>query len=167
MKLSRTAWNNVIIISVMAMILLINLTNNKLFPDTSEASTNDSGEQLVLSDHAVILTLTVANKFIIERVGQSWRIEFSESSAAITPQAIEQMMLAWQKSAGLLQAGDIEISGQTAIEVSITLAGQQDAKRLMVYPLADQLLINNTQDSQWIALPIQLYRQLLPATLYP
>ena len=49
MKLSRTGWNNVIIFSVMIIILLINATNDRLFPEGD--SVND---KTILPEHSVI-----------------------------------------------------------------------------------------------------------------
>ena len=167
MKLSRTAWNNVIIISVMVMILMINVMNHKLFPNDNSNAINASGEQLVLSAHAVILTLEIPDNFLIERIGQSWGIQSELAIDEPSEQILAQMMKAWQQSAGLLQADGIEISGQTGIEVSINLAGESQEQSLTLYPLVDQLLIKNSQTNHWIALPPQLFRQLLPVEIYP
>jgi len=167
MKLSRTAWNNVIIISVMMMILLINLMNHRLFPDDNSTSVNAHGEQLVLSTHAVILTLAIDDSVFIERVGQSWQLQSTQQAIEPSKQALEQMMKAWQQSAGLLQADSIEVSGQTGINILINTASDGETKKLILYPLADQLLINDQQQDIWLALPQQLYRQLLPVEIYP
>jgi len=166
MKLSATAWNNVIIISVMVIILLINVMNSRLFPGQNEAISNDQGEHLILSAHAVILTLEVRDKFIVERAGQSWRIETQQPFVDPNKQAIEQMMVAWQRSSGLLQADSLEVSGQTGIEVFINVAGTAATKILTLYPLVDQLLIHDQQVNLWFALSPQLYRQLLPSEIY-
>ncbi|MCJ8318874.1 MAG: hypothetical protein MJK12_04525 [Colwellia sp.] len=167
MKLSRAAWNNVIIISVMILILLINLMNHRLFPDNNEDLTNTKGEQLILSSHAVILTLEVRERFLIERSGQSWRIVSPRSQIQVHQQAVEQMITAWQQSSGLIQADSIEVSGQTGIDVLINVAGKTATKTFTLYPLVDQLLIHDKQLNRWLALPPQLYRQLIPVQLYP
>ena len=166
MKLSRTAWNNVIIISVMVIILLINVMNGRLFPSKNQVMSNDEGEHLILSAHAVILTLEVRDKFIIERAGQSWRIESQQKFVDAKQHVIEQMMLAWQRSSGLLQADNLEVSGKTGIEVFINVAGTAATKMLTLYPLVDQLLIHDKQVNLWFALSPQLYRQLLPSEIY-
>jgi len=167
MKLSRTAWNNVIIISVMVIILLINLMNHRLFPDKNTGASSAEGEQLILSAHAVILTLEIRDQFLIERSGKSWRIESKQGLAQKNQQTIEQMMLAWQQGSGLLQADSIEVSGQTGIDVLINIAGTTATKTLTLYPLVDQLLIHDKQLNRWLALPAQLYRQLIPIEIYP
>ncbi len=167
MKLSRTAWNNVMIISVMLMILMINVMNHRLFPDNNSPTVNASGDHLVLSAHAAILTLAVKDKFLIERVGQSWQIQSSQLGVELNKQVIEQMMMAWHQSAGLLQADSIEVAGLAGIEVLVNLASEVKTKKLTLYPLSDQLLINDKEQNRWLALPPQLYRQLLPVEIYP
>lgn len=174
MKLSRTAWNNVIIIVVMSMILLINVMNSRLFPDDGIVRTNDKGEQLVLPKHAVIVTLSVPNTFLIERSGQTWQLQktggteaVEVTGATIEHHALEQMMKAWKHSAGLLQADTIEIAGVAGIDVIINLADEVSPTLLTLYPLSDQLLINDTTQNKWIALSPQLFRQLLPPSVYP
>ena len=165
MKLSRTAWNNVIIFSVMILILLINLMNHRLFPDNEERVSGVKGEQLILSAHAVILTLEVREQFLVERSGKTWRIESQQGQGA--HQVIDQMVKAWQQGSGLIQADNIEVSGQEGINVFINIAGATDTQVFTLYPLADQLLINDKELNRWLSLPPQLYRQLIPIELYP
>jgi hypothetical protein len=162
MKLSRSAWNNVIIISALLMILLINLMNHRLFPDDNDTILTTESEHFILSAHAVILTLEVQDKFIIERIGQSWRIKTKQGLAEINKQAIGQMMIAWQQSKGLLQADSIDVSGQKGVEVLINVAGATDTKRLILYPLVDQLLIYDNNLNLWLAMQPKRYRQLMP-----
>jgi len=110
MKLSKTAWNNVIIFSVMLIILLINSTNNRLFPD------NDTNDGLVLPEHSIILTLsmTLSNNTTIkfERIARSWKTTNQGMLFDLTNQQIEQMMFAWQQSSGLLQADQLLVYNQ-------------------------------------------------------
>jgi len=163
MKLSRTGWNNVIIFSVMIIILMINATNDKLFP--SEEDDNKS-EKLILSAHSVILTLAIdysANQQVLfERVGRSWQLTTKGMIVDKTDQQIEQMMFAWQQSSGLVQAADIVIDSERGIPVQIALAGDVQAKTFTLYPLTDQLLIYQHQDKVWLSLPPTLAQQLLP-----
>jgi hypothetical protein len=162
MKLSRPAWNNVIIISAVVMILLLNLMNYRLFPDNNDRILNTDGEQFIVLPHDVILTLEVRDKFIIERTGLSWRITKSQGLAEINKQAIGQMMLVWQQSTGLLQAEGIDVSGQKGIEVLINLAGKAETQELILYPLVDQLLIHDKTLNLWVAMPPERYKQLIP-----
>jgi len=159
MKLSRTAWNNVIIFSVMGMILAINVANKRLFPEDGNVSAGQ--EKSILGEHAVILTLEVANQLTIERIGKSWRVQ----PEVMNEQALEQMMLAWQQSSGYVQSAPEDVTQAKPIEVNIYLAGQAQVMRLHLYPQQEQLLIHNLSGDDWLSLPILIYRQLLPVQL--
>ena len=160
-KLSKTAWNNVIIFSVMIIILLINSTNERLFP--ADSNVND---KLVLPEHSVILTLTLIlpekSSVMFERVGKAWKMTSQGVLLDLTNQQIEQLMFAWQQSAGLPQAADIIIDGQAGIEVNISLAGIEQEQIFTLYPLVDQLLVYNSQKKLWLALPAAMTHQLVP-----
>jgi hypothetical protein len=162
MKLSKTGWNNVIIFSVMIIILVINATNNKLFPSEDD----NKAEQFILPPHSVILTLAInfssSQHVLFERVGRSWQLTAKGILLDKTDQQVEQMMFAWQQSSGLVQATDIIIDSEKGITVDIALAGNNDAKTFTLYPLADQLLIYKHNEKQWLALPSALTQQLFP-----
>ncbi len=166
MKLSRTGWNNVIIFSVMTIILLINATNDKLFPN-EESGTN--GEQLILPQHSVILTLSIDfsenQHVLLERVGRSWQLTAKGVPLEKTEQQIEQMMFAWKQSSGLVQAAEIMIDSDQGVSVQIALAGEPEVRTFVLYPLADQLLVYQQQENVWLALPATLAQQLLPVSL--
>jgi hypothetical protein len=164
MKLSRTGWNNVIIFSVMIIILLINATNDRLYPEGESGS-----DRHVLPEHSVILTLVInfdENKQLtFERVGRAWQMTSQGLLVDLSNQQIEQLMLAWQQSSGLIQADDILVEGLQGIEVSISTAAIKDELVYMVYPLADQLLVFNLQNKLWLALPKAVAHQLIPNQL--
>ena len=166
MKLSRTGWNNVIIFSVMLIIIMINATNDKLFPTAGKASNAD---QLILPQHSVILTLTMdfpeQQRILFERIGRSWQLTAKGIVLDKTDQQIEQMMFAWQQSSGLVQAAEIIIDNDHAIAVQIALAGESQARKFTLYPLNDQLLIHQQKNNTWLALPVTLTQQLLPVIL--
>jgi hypothetical protein len=163
MKLSRTGWNNVIIFSVMLFILLINTTNNRLFPETDN---NANAQGSILPLRSVILTLsfhsTTNKQVLFERAGLGWQVTTKGVILSFTDQQVKQMVMAWQQSEGLVQASDIVIDDRFAIKVRIGLAGVEQVKTLMVYPLNDQLLIHQKVDDTWLALPVALTKQLLP-----
>jgi len=161
MKLSKTAWNNVIIFSVMIIILLINSTNERLFPEGT--NTND---ELILPEHSVVLTLSIAlpNKTSIafERIARAWQMTSQGVLLDLSNQQIEQVMLAWQQGSGLVQAADIVVDGQEGVEVKLSLAGVEQEQKFTLFPLADQLLVYNQQKKIWLALPAAMNRQLVP-----
>lgn len=161
MKLSKTAWNNVIIFSVMIIILLINGTNERLFPED-----NNNNDQLILPEHSVVLTLSITlpsqASIVFERMARAWQMTSQGVLLDLTNQQIDQMMLAWQQSMGLVQAGDIIVDGQEGIEVKISLAGVDQEQKFTLYPLVDQLLVYNQQRKIWLALPVAMNNQLIP-----
>lgn len=161
MKLSKTAWNNVIIFSVMIIILLINSTNERLFPEAS--NTND---ELLLPEHSVVLTLSIAlsneTSIVFERIARAWKMTRQGVLLDLTNQQIEQLMLAWQQGSGLVQAADIIVDGQKGVEVTLSLAGVEQEQKFTLYPLVDQLLVYNQQKKIWLALPAAMHHQLIP-----
>ncbi len=163
MKLSKTAWNNVIIFSVMIIILLINTTNNRLFPEDER-----SDNARILPDHSVILALAMTfpdeSKIVFERIGRAWKMTSQGRISDLSNQQIEQVMFAWQQSSGLVQVGDIVIDGKEGTQVELSLAGIEQEQKFTLYPLVDQLLVFNNQKEIWLALPSALSRQLMPTT---
>ena len=160
-KLSKTAWNNVIIFSVMIIILLINSTNDRLFPDD-----NNANDKLLLPEHSVILTLTIMpsedKKIVFERIGRAWQMTSQGVFLDLTNQQIEQVMFAWQQSSGLVQAAEIIIDGIEGIEVKVSLAAVEQEQAFTLYSLTDQLLVYNHQKEIWLALPTAMSHQLIP-----
>lgn len=150
----------------MTIILLINATNEKLFPD--EGNANHS-EQSILPAHSVILTLAIAlsdkKNILFERVGRSWQLTTKGIILELTDQQIDQMMFAWQQSSGLVQADEIIINSEQGILVQVALAGESQVRTLVLYPLSDQLLVNQQLNNRWLALPAAFAQQLLPISL--
>jgi hypothetical protein len=160
MKLSKTAWNNVIIFSVMIIILIINTTNNRLFPET------DANDELILPEHSVVLTLSIDfpnnTSVVFDRIARAWKTTSQGVLVDLSNQQIDQMMLAWQQGSGLIQAADIIVEGQESVKVSIGIAGVEEEQLFTLYPLADQLLVYNQQKKIWLALPATMKHQLIP-----
>ena len=161
MKLSRTGWNNVIIFSVMIIILLINATNDHLFSEGEGGN-----DKHLLPEHSVILTLTINfpdnRQLVFERVGRAWRMTRQGLLVDLSNQQIDQMMLAWQQSSGLVQAGDVLVEGLEGIEVIINTATSKHELVYKLYPLVDQLLVFNLNNQLWLALPKAVTHQLVP-----
>jgi len=161
MKLSKTAWNNVIIFSVMIIILIINSTNERLFPED-----NNSNDEMLLPEHSVVLTLSISlpnqTSIVFERIARAWQMTSQGVFLDLTNQQIEQMMFAWQQGSGLVQAADIIVDGQAGLEVEISLAGIEREKKFTLYRLSDQLLVYNQQKKIWLSLPSAMNHQLIP-----
>ncbi len=159
MKLSRTGWNNVIIFVVMTFILVINVTNKKLFSDDDA---KDAIEQRLLGNSSVILTLALNNNILIERIGKTWRA----TPAKLSGQALEQMMMSWQQVEGNVIAEAPVVDKKMALIITINLAGQEQATILNIYSVTDELLVFNQQSQLWFSLPMQIFQQLLPSQVF-
>jgi hypothetical protein len=159
-KLTKTGWNNVIIFAVMGFILVINLTNKKIF----SADDNVSSEQEIalVGKQNVILTLSINNIVNIERIGRTWRATPSN----ISGQALAQMMMSWQQSHGEAMAQAPEIDRQFSLDVKLDIAGQAEPLALNFYATEQQLLIFNQRSKQWLTMPIGMYGQLFPQEIF-
>ena len=167
MKFSRAAWNNVIIFSVILIILMINMMNDKLFP-TEIPSQETSSVQALLPEHSAIVVLSILegeHQLTVERTGTAWQIKHNKIQANFNEKryqnAIEQLIIAWQTSTGLVQADEVYIEGLEAISVNINVANMSQTHHFELYPLTDQLLILSQQSNQWLALPSAMSKQLL------
>ena len=161
MKLSKTAWNNVIIFSVMGIILLINATNDRLF-----SSSDNGNDALILPEHSVVLALSIilpnSGSVMFERIGKAWQMTSQGVLVDLNNQQIDQIIRAWQQSSGLVQAGDIVVDGQQGVEAIASLAGIAQDQHFTLYPLADQLLVYNHHKALWLSFPVAISHQLIP-----
>ncbi|MBA6397370.1 hypothetical protein [Colwellia sp. BRX10-4] len=155
MKLSRTGWNNVIIFSVMIFILVINVTNKKLYSSTEQ---QDNKQQTLFAKHAVILSLAVNQQVAIERIGRTWRA----TPAKISGQALEQMMLTWHEITGDIVTVPPELDHQMALVVTVELADEAQAQLLNLFITDNELLVFNLQQKRWLAFPLAIFSQLIP-----
>lgn len=162
MKLSRTGWNNVIIFAVMGFILMINVTNNKIFNEQDAGASNQ--EVSLLADGDIILTMMVNQGFSIERAGTGWTMQ---PEYKLNAQQAEQMMRAWHQVSGVsIEAVDLTAHANVSpIMVSYMTATGQGIKMLSLYPLNDMLVVHNHQKNAYIALPLPLFQQLVPSAI--
>ena len=107
MGLSRKAWNNVVIFSMLLMIFFLNGLHHKLNP-----SQESLGPQALLPAQSFVLTLAFPG-YKIERIGTSWR---SDGPWQTTPEKMRELVLLWQSTE--LDTVDIALS----VEQSLTVA---------------------------------------------
>lgn len=148
---------------VMGFILLINVVNKKTYsPDAEQSSQNAQQALAIVAPNQVILTLTIENVVLVERIARTWRARPSH----ISGQALEQMMMSWQQSSGELMMQAPEIDRQFSLNVTLDIAGQSQPVQLNFYATEQQLLVFNQSTEQWLALPIELYGQLFPQEIF-
>ncbi|QOL26466.1 hypothetical protein LP316_03970 [Thalassotalea sp. LPB0316] len=156
-RLSRAGWNNVIIYSVMAFILLINLTQKNSQDESAPAA---EVSQLI-ADHQVILTLTINQWVSVERIGQTWRT----LPNVLTGQPLDQMMMSWHNLEVQMVDKPADFDQSNAVIVSALLAGDSDLHYFMLKQTANGLLIFKQAPSGeelWYVTQSQRYQQLLP-----
>ncbi len=161
-KLSKTGWNNVIIFAVMGFILLINATHENVYAPSEARDASHQKNVALIGEQQVILTLTIPNTVVVERIGRTWRA----TPANISGQALEQMMMSWQQSSADVMVQAPEVDRQFSLDVQLDIAGVAEPLQFNVYATEQQLLVFNQATQQWLALPIELYNQLFPKEIF-
>lgn len=131
-RLSQKAWNNVIIFAMLAMILMLNLSNFK--PDDSNSP------MLIIEEGGILLSLQL-NQNVIERAGKTWRFE-GDTSAQASPEQLATLVDNWQRA--LLKPQN-EINAeqfQTPDHVVVLwLAGERNGRVLPIKTIQQQTYI--------------------------
>ncbi|MFT2089367.1 hypothetical protein [Paraglaciecola sp. 2405UD69-4] len=147
-KLSQRAWNNVLIVSMLSLIMLFNLSNNFLNDDTSAEVTNLVSEGLLIS------TIEFANAKV-ERVGQGWRVETEQ---AITTD-LGRLVELWQTTRVSLFEQSVQWEDSYP-SVTVWFIGQAEPTEYQFLPLADKTLVKIA--SQTYQLVNVNYQMLVP-----
>lgn len=135
-KLSRKAWNNVIIISMLLLIVLFNGSANFL-----NGGADSPRSHYLIPENTTIATMEFSD-YKIERVGQGWRAIGIRSELA----DLEALTQAWYSAQIDQDATDLTITQATASAVVyLWLVGQNDALKFEVFKLGEQTLVLNQQ----------------------
>lgn len=135
MRLSRKAWNNVVIISMLLMIFFFNGLHKKLNTQPAE-----EGVQALLPQQSFILAMAFP-ELKIERIGTSWR---SQSLQEITwqgdEQQLEQLVELWQHQQLTIASLTVSKISQTSADyvASVWLAGEQLPAVYQLYNIDQQ-----------------------------
>ncbi|MBN23502.1 MAG: hypothetical protein CL578_00425 [Alteromonadaceae bacterium] len=165
-RLTSRAWNNVLIISMLLLILMFNLSGN-LFSD--EGATDEAID--VLIPHDGMLTSIVTHAYTIERVGRGWRFvppsndlvsEESEVTrenlTVIDNQTLTDLVIAWQ-SAELAPIGNATLTGAT--QVNLWLAGESAPRHYLFFQVGEDMLVQYpTQGAQLYKITNMTWSQL-------
>ncbi|WP_404341222.1 hypothetical protein [Pseudoalteromonas mariniglutinosa] len=124
MRLSRKAWNNIVIFSMLLMIFFFNGLHKKL----NNVPAAD-GMQAVLPEQSFILALAFP-ELKIERIGTSWRSQNLQDIAMgwqANEQSMKQLITQWQtQQLDIAKPAVSDVSQWSPIyAVSIWLAGEQ------------------------------------------
>ena len=142
-KLSQRAWNNVIIVSMLILIVLFNFSSNFLNEESDETSS--------------ILTLVPANMTIttmqfeqekVERIGQGWRA----ASGMYSNERLVSLVESWNKAE--VSLFDQDLSGQLSGPlVKVWFAGQALPIDYQFIQLADKTLVKVDQKTYQLISP--------------
>ena len=149
-RLSRRAWNNVIIFTMLIMIILFNSTHNIL-----TGSVDDESQVVpLLSPDAVLMSLEFGNQKI-ERIGRGWRLtppsNLSESELA-------DIIAHWHQAE--LVPDELPASVPPLVVVA-WLAGQPHG-RVFQYYLTDQALFVKVESQLYKVINKNQQQLMLP-----
>ena len=121
-KLSRQAWNNVLIVTMIVMIFLFNSTNNIL----TGGQDDDPKVLPILPEGSLILTVEMGDRKI-ERIGRSWR---ANPSLDMADEALSALMSNWQNGLVMVDEGALP---DTPIVIVVWLAGETKGRVFQLF----------------------------------
>lgn len=154
-KLSQRAWNNVIIISMLMLILLFNFSSNFL-----NGGSDSKPTMRALVPHDKVITTVQFQQHKIERIGQGWRATYTASDNAMLSRLIEH----WHQSEIRLIEKDLNVSQlefNDKYKVKLWFAGQTIPVEYQFVPMDDKTLVIIDK------LTYQLIRPTLPMLTLP
>ncbi len=135
MRLSRKAWNNVVIISMLLMIFFFNGLHKKLNTQPVE-----EGVQALLPEQSFILAMAFP-ELKIERIGTSWRSQsLQETTWQGDEQQLEQLVELWQHQQLTIASLPVSKISHTSADyvASVWLAGEQLPAVYQLYNIDQQ-----------------------------
>lgn len=120
-RLSRKAWNNVIIVSMLLMILLFNTSTNILNP-----TSQDEAVQLI-PEESRLLTLNIDN-IKLERIGSGWR---NVGEVMLGQQQINDLLEHWLSAT--MRPFEDELPASTPVIAIAWLAGENGGRVFQFY----------------------------------
>ncbi|RKF22141.1 hypothetical protein DBZ36_00405 [Alginatibacterium sediminis] len=148
-RLSRRAWNNVIIFAVGGMILIFQLME---YRQSESEELPQSNYYSLLPSEATILQLNLP-QLRIERAGVDWK-----SEPQLEPNKLVQIIDAWMHIQLPVWNGSINGSSQ-ATKVQIYIAGSREPIQLSLFQSEDRYVIRNWQ-GQILELDLDSYHTL-------
>ncbi|MBQ4812168.1 hypothetical protein A7985_17875 [Pseudoalteromonas luteoviolacea] len=157
MGLSRKAWNNVVIFSMLIMIFFLNGLHHKLNPPEEEL-----GSVRVLPEQSFVLALAYPG-VKIERIGTSWRIESelpSSDQKGYTEQDLVAIVKLWQSSE-LEMISPPQVNTEQAVSVAtFWLAAEELPLSYQLYHINGEYVLFAKRSHRWLQLTPQQARQL-------
>lgn len=149
LNISRKAWNNILIFTMLIMIFLLNGLHHKLNPSDSTPSSAS-----ILPAQSFILTIEYP-ALKIERIGTSWR------SVGKPISNINITINTWLNAQAKVITPAPQVSDPLLV-ASIWLAGEQLAFTYPLYQLEQNYALFNKQQQQWLLLEPSQAKLLFP-----
>ncbi|TMP25244.1 hypothetical protein CWB99_21280 [Pseudoalteromonas rubra] len=161
MRLSRKAWNNVVIFSMLIMIFFLNGIHQKMNPSNEE-----TGSMPLFEQQSFVLALGFPG-YKIERIGTSWRLSAdAEATWQAPPATLDALVTRWQESElaltdspGLPASAALSVAqfwlASSELPVSYQLYRQQQRYYLFARQSQRWFSLSKTQAQQLFA-PIEL-----------
>ncbi|KID57825.1 hypothetical protein JF50_03475 [Pseudoalteromonas luteoviolacea] len=157
MGLSRKAWNNVVIFSMLIMIFFLNGLHHKLNPQQAEFE-----RVMVLPEHSFVLAMAYPG-VKIERIGTTWRIENKlggKVQTAYTEQELVQIVQLWQHTE-LQSIAPPQLNPESAISVAtFWVAGEELPLSYQLYRTDELYLLYAKRQQLWLELNADIATQL-------
>lgn len=151
-RMSRKAWNNIIIFAMLLMIFLFNTTTNIL-------TGPDDKPQFIglLPEHSVLMTLQ-SDGFEIQRIGTGWRLV---PAAELTQEQLYAVVKNWQVSimtpietASPETKPLVVIAWLAGVDQGLVFQFYQQQKDLLIQHQGNWFTLHNSQLSQFIISPV-------------
>jgi hypothetical protein len=150
MGLSRKAWNNVVIFSMLLMIFFLNGFHHKLNPDEQNLSV-----QRLFPEQSFILAMAFPG-YKIERIGTAWRINGPwQADNEMLKNTVNQ----WQATE--LEPANVSLSSEQAITVAqFWLAGHELPWSFHLYYDAKNYYLFDKQTQAWLSVSASMAQSL-------
>jgi len=146
-RLSQRAWNNVIIVSMLMLILLFNFSSNFLNGDSDEAVS-----MLTLVPVGMTITTMEFEQEKIERIGQGWRTISGKYSTKYGNKELASLVEHWMNAEIILL--DLSPNWQSPTEtIKLWFAGQAMPIEYQFMQLTDKTLVKIDQQTYQLTSP--------------
>ncbi|RZM81429.1 hypothetical protein [Pseudoalteromonas rubra] len=155
MRLSRKAWNNVVIFSMLIMIFFLNGIHQKINPPKEEL-----GSMPLFEQQSFVLALGFPG-YKIERIGTSWRLSADKDATwQAQPAELEALITRWQESE-LTLTENPGLPGSAALSVAqFWLAGSELPVSFQLYQQQQSYYLFARQSQRWFSVDKTQAQQL-------
>jgi uncharacterized protein YbdZ (MbtH family) len=133
-RLTKTAWNNIIIFAMLLMILLFNTTSNIL------NTPSDMPDEVSLLPQGSVLMTLQSNGVQLERIGTGWRVDSEDASIQAQ---IDPLLTHWTSS--IMTPTERPESLPAGQVVVLWLAGESKGLVYSLYPFEQGTLVEFEQ----------------------